>query len=90
MFFWLENAELAKQRVAERVASGGHNIPAQVIERRYKAGIRNLFELYMNKVDIWILFDNNENVGVRIAFGGKNIPAKVKDKVKFDIIRNYE
>lgn len=90
LFFWLENAELAKQRVAERVASGGHNIPSQVIERRYKAGIRNLFNLYMNKVDIWILYDNNDNAGIRLAFGGRNIPTKVKDKAKFDIIRNYE
>lgn len=43
LFFWLNSVELAKRRVADRVASGGHNIPLSVIERRYQAGLRNLF-----------------------------------------------
>lgn len=51
LFFWLDSVELAKLRVAARVASGGHNIPTPVIERRYKAGIRNLFERFMEEVD---------------------------------------
>src|SRR5882762_3342627 len=38
LYFWLESIELAKARVKERVAKGGHNIPATVIERRYKRG----------------------------------------------------
>lgn len=33
LFFWLDSIELAKRRVADRVASGGHNIPLPVIER---------------------------------------------------------
>ncbi len=90
LFFWLKNAEVAKQRVAERVAYGGHDIPTPVIERRYKAGIKNLFEIYMDQVDIWVLYDNNDKSGKRIAFGGNKIPPKVKDKVKYEIIKNYE
>lgn len=35
LFFWLNSSELAKQRVAKRVSNGGHNIPADVIDRRY-------------------------------------------------------
>ena len=31
LFFWLDSIELAKRRVADRVASGGHNIPLPVI-----------------------------------------------------------
>ena len=42
LFFWLDSIELAKMRVADRVANGGHNIPTDVIERRYYLGIRNL------------------------------------------------
>lgn len=90
LFFWLKDADMAKQRVAERVLCGGHNIPLPVIERRYKAGIKNLFEIYMNEVDIWVLYDNNDKRGVRIAFGGKNIPIKVNDKVTFNKIKDYE
>ena len=90
LFYWLKNVELAKQRVADRVANGGHNIPIPVIERRYYAGIHNLFKLFMNEVDVWVLYDNSNNRGERVAFGGKTIPAKVNDKVKFKMIENYE
>jgi predicted ABC-type ATPase len=51
IFFWLESIELAKDRVQKRVSEGGHNIESDVIERRYKSGIKNLFSLYCNKVD---------------------------------------
>jgi predicted ABC-type ATPase len=90
LFFWLDGVELAKRRVAARVASGGHNIPTHIIERRYRLGLKNLFDLFMNEVDIWVLFDNSNNKGERIAFGGKNLPIKINDKVKFETIKNYE
>ena len=41
------------------MAEGGHNIPEDVIRRRYDAGIRNLIEIYSQIVDRWILIDNN-------------------------------
>ena len=74
----------------EGVANGGHNIPVPVIERRYYAGIHNLFNLFMNEVDVWVLYDNSNNRGERVAFGGKTIPTKISDKVKFKIIEHYE
>jgi predicted ABC-type ATPase len=59
IFFWLESIELAKDRVKKRVAEGGHNIESDVIERRYKTGIKNLFKLYFNKVDSLLIYDNS-------------------------------
>ena len=70
LFFWLESPEMAKLRVAERVAKGGHNIPEDVIERRYYAGIRNLFNLFMNEVDYWAIFMNTKKPMTSIAVGG--------------------
>lgn len=70
LFFWLESPEMAKLRVAERVAKGGHNIPEDVIERRYYAGIRNLFNLFMNEVDYWAVFMNTKKPMTSIAVGG--------------------
>ena len=61
---------MAKLRVAERVAKGGHNIPEDVIERRYYAGIRNLFNLFMNEVDYWAIFMNSKKPMTSIAVGG--------------------
>jgi predicted ABC-type ATPase len=59
IFFWLESIELAKDRVRKRVTEGGHNIETDVIERRYRAGIKNLFRLYCNKVDSLLIYDNS-------------------------------
>lgn len=47
LFFWLQNAALAKERVKIRVSEGGHYIEPEIIERRYLKGIKNLFELYL-------------------------------------------
>lgn len=88
LFFWLDSVELAKKRVAYRVAAGGHNIPSDVIQRRYIAGVRNLFGLFMKLVDIWVLFDNSLNRGERIAFGGRNIALKVNDNDKYNTIKS--
>jgi predicted ABC-type ATPase len=38
VFFWLEKVELAVERVKIRVTEGGHNIPEEVIRRKYSEG----------------------------------------------------
>ena len=59
IFFWLESVHLAKDRVQKRVFEGGHSIEEDVIERRYSAGIKNLFNLYGDKVDELYIYDNS-------------------------------
>ena len=54
--------------------------------KRYEAGVKNLFHIFMPVVDIWVLIDNSKNQGERIAFGGKRFPTQIKDKVKFNQI----
>jgi len=58
LYFWLSSAEVAKDRVAKRVSEGGHNIPDDVIQRRYYRGLQNLFKIYMPACDNWILINN--------------------------------
>ena len=41
IYFWLSSPDLAIQRVAQRVRNGGHDIPRDVVIRRYQAGINN-------------------------------------------------
>lgn len=57
-FLSLPSADMAVQRVAERVRQGGHNIPENTIRRRYEAGQRLLTEVYQPLVDQWVLYDN--------------------------------
>jgi predicted ABC-type ATPase len=59
IFLALLSAEIAVARVAERVRQGGHSVPEIVIRRRFSAGLRNLFTLYMPIVSAWQVFDNS-------------------------------
>ncbi len=75
VFFSLNNVTLAKKRVALRVSEGGHNIPEDVIERRFEKGLQNLFNLYIPEVDEWIIIDNSRKEYSFIA-------SKVRDDLK--------
>lgn len=59
LFFWLYSEELAISRVQTRVKEGGHHIPEDVIRRRYKSGLKNLFKLFLARVDNWLLVNNS-------------------------------
>lgn len=59
LFFWLEDVNLAIERVKTRVKEGGHNIEIDVIKRRYINGIVNLFNIYLSIVDEAMIFDNS-------------------------------
>ena len=61
IFFWLPSPEMAVERVAKRVSEGGHNIPTNVIYRRYWAGLQNFFTIFAPIVDSWMFFDNVDN-----------------------------
>lgn len=89
LFFWLQTPELAIQRVAERVWHGGHNIPEEIIKRRYVAGIDNLFRLFMQEVDYWIIYDNTFQPRRKVADGRKEEGMKVYNKELFSLIENY-
>jgi predicted ABC-type ATPase len=55
----LQNVDLAIERGKNRVSEGGHNIENEVIRRRFKNGIKNLFEIYISIVDEVMIFDNS-------------------------------
>ena len=67
LFFWLQNVDLAIERVKTRVLEGGHSIESDVIKRRYKRGIKNLFEIYLPIADEVMIFDNSEGKHELIA-----------------------
>lgn len=87
MFFWLETPELAVERVKIRVEEGGHNIPEDVILRRYWKGIKNLFEIYIPIVDEWAVFDSSIKDHELIAQNVKNGEIEIKDLVKWKKIK---
>lgn len=77
LYFWLSSPELAIFRVAQRVREGGHNIPEDIIRRRYKLGIENLFNIFIPIVNDWYLYDNSNLDYICVAQGGKDIGMKI-------------
>jgi predicted ABC-type ATPase len=78
VFLWLRSIELAIQRVEERVRSGGHSVPNEVIRRRYDRGITNLFNLYQPLADTWAVYDNSGlGAPLLVSAGGENIPQRI-------------
>ena len=51
IYLALLSAQASRDRVAERVAHGGHNIPLDVIFRRFPRSLYNLLHVYLNEVD---------------------------------------
>lgn len=91
LFFWLNNVELAKERVKTRVKEGGHNIPNLVIERRYKKGIKNLFNIYMDIVNGALIFDNSYGKHELIAQKIENEDIEILNKEKYSKLnKSYE
>ena len=58
---------MALARIADRVKRGGHDIPENVVRRRFRKGLQNLFTRYRPMLDSWMLFDNSETVPRLIA-----------------------
>jgi len=58
-YFSLANAQLAVRRVKLRVALGGHDVPSDVVRRRFGRSLSNFFALYASLADEWTLFDNS-------------------------------
>lgn len=89
LFFWLKNSNLAKERVKIRVSEGGHNIPKDVIERRYLNGIKNLFEIYLEIVDQVLIFDNSEGKHILIAEKYFEEEIVIHNLEKFNDLKHY-
>ena len=67
LYFWLRTPEDAIGRVARRVSQGGHNIPREVVVRRYYAGVWNMRNLYLPLADEAEVYDNTGRPRILIA-----------------------
>lgn len=88
LFFWLQNIELAVERVKIRVSEGGHNIEPEIIARRYIRGVKNLFNIYLPIVDGALIFDNSEGRHELLADKQINGILNVTNNEKFNLLKN--
>ncbi|PVY37903.1 zeta toxin family protein [Pontibacter virosus] len=84
VYFWLTSPELAIQRVKNRVAEGGHNIPEEVIRRRYIKGVKNLFQLFIPICDYWIIIDNSQTPYNIVAEGQEEQVLKIQNQIVWE------
>lgn len=70
-FLKLPDVDMAISRVAERVRQGGHDIPPDVIRRRFAAGWRNFEQHYREAVNDWAVYDNTGPVAIPLKWGEK-------------------
>lgn len=89
LFFWLRDVALAKERVITRVSEGGHNIPEKIIERRYRNGILNLFDIYLPIVDGVMIYDNSGDKPDLVADKEKDTDLNVIQEEKFNKLKLY-
>lgn len=66
-FLWIPTLDLTRDRVKQRVAKGGHDIPDEVQQRRFHLGVRNLAALYRPLVHRWRLFENTKEKPYLVA-----------------------
>lgn len=86
LYLWLPSPDHALDRVVRRVRSGGHNIPAATIIRRYWSGLRNLQKLYLPLADMARIYDNSDLGPVLIAEKTSDSPLMVYEPMRWNMI----
>jgi predicted ABC-type ATPase len=72
--------EYSIARVARRVSQGGHDIPEEVIRRRYLAGLWNMRHLYLPLAHDAFVYDNSDRALRLIARRDSGSPLIVLDE----------
>ena len=75
----LDSAQLAVRRVKLRVSLGGHDVPADVVRRRFARSQTNFFALYAPLADDWALFDNSQAGDARLIAELRNQHLQIED-----------
>lgn len=89
-FLWLPSAELAITRVKDRVAKGGHDVPNEVVRRRFDRSAVNFFRYYRHLADSWFLFDNSGSIPEVIAIGKQGGLDIIQKELYKKLILPYE
>ena len=88
-YLWIPSAEFSRERVRQRVADGGHNIPDEAIARRYNRTVSNFINVFAPSCDEVMCYDNSrpEPLPVFADFEGERT---VLDDDRYQsILRSY-
>ncbi|MFI5135522.1 MAG: zeta toxin family protein [Chitinophagales bacterium] len=88
IFLYLKSELIAFRRIINGVKDGNHFMPDDVVARRYKRGIKNLFNLYLPLADHWMVIDNSDVNPEMIASGGRDMDMDVMDEKIWEEIKH--
>jgi predicted ABC-type ATPase len=80
-FVFLMDVNLNLQRIKERVRKGGHNVPEDVVRRRYSRSFKNFWNIYKELVDEWFVVENTGESPVLIAQKAKGVLTITREEV---------
>lgn len=86
VYLWLPSVAVCLERVAERVARGGHNIPSDVIERRYYRSVANVLGDYGTLCSSVVCVDNSVPEACLI-FRQAGANRTIEDSDRFDFMK---
>jgi predicted ABC-type ATPase len=87
-YFSLASPSLAVRRVKLRVAMGGHDVPADVIRRRFDRSLHNFFALYTPLADRWAVFDNSVTGVANLLATQEGDNLQIKEPTKWLKLQN--
>lgn len=83
-YIFVDNPEVAINRIKIRVHKGGHSILNEDVIRRFSRSKGNFWNIYKNMVDNWKLFYNGEDKFAQVAAGEGNDYTIIDDE-SFDL-----
>lgn len=84
-YLWIPGAEFSRLRVEQRVASGGHDIPAEAIARRYVRTVSNFLNIFAPLCDEVFCYDNSSMEPVPV-FSDQKGTREVFDSDRYRLI----
>jgi len=84
-YLWIPSAEFSRERVRQRVADGGHNIPDEAIARRYRRTVSNFLDVFATLCDEVLCYDNS-NPNPILAFEQRSGERSIIDQERYETI----
>lgn len=83
IFLWLSSPNEAIKRVEQRVKQGGHNVPKEIIVKRYYTGLKNLLNHYLPLVNNANIMDNSSEESSKRLIAKKSVggPVNIYNKI---------
>jgi predicted ABC-type ATPase len=86
IYVFIDNPQIALERIKARVEAGGHDVPEKDVLRRFSRSKNNFWRIYKPIADEWTIFYNGIEKIIPVATGEKN-KYEISDESLFALFR---